>query len=152
VNYEIANAWYAVPTSLAITAPCATTITAVDLFLLPQWSGMTRQLTLMPAWREKHSPTGPRSPRAPAGRGVRGNGQCHLAGTPRLASPRDWGPIPVESWLLAGALYPLFIAAARRMASLLAVLGFPQGAAADGSLGAEPVGRLQAESESETVA
>jgi hypothetical protein len=35
VNYKIMNAWYAVPVFLAITAPCATMIMAVDRFVLP---------------------------------------------------------------------------------------------------------------------
>ncbi len=37
VNYKIMNAWYKVPIFLAITAPCATTIMAIDRFVLPRW-------------------------------------------------------------------------------------------------------------------
>src|ERR1700760_3583993 len=37
VNYKFVNGWFDVATFLAITVPCATTIMAVDHFLLPRW-------------------------------------------------------------------------------------------------------------------
>jgi hypothetical protein len=42
-----------------------------------------------------------------------------------FATPRDWGPIPPESWLLAGFCYVVLAAAAKcRAANMRRVLGF----------------------------
>jgi purine-cytosine permease-like protein len=52
VNYKIMNAWYAVPVFLAITAPCATVIMAVDRFVLPRWLGASRPVGRVPSWQQ----------------------------------------------------------------------------------------------------
>ncbi|MGN6176240.1 MAG: hypothetical protein ACTHPS_25320 [Streptosporangiaceae bacterium] len=52
VNYKIANAWYAIPVFLAITAPCATVIMAVDRFVLPRLLGVSRPIGRVPSWQQ----------------------------------------------------------------------------------------------------
>jgi purine-cytosine permease-like protein len=128
VNYRIANAWYAVPVFLAITAPCATTIMAVDRFLLRSWFGVARPTTVIPSWRQAALVNWPATVALliAAGYGASASGIAP-AGL-RFTPAADWGPVPPESWLLAGVLYVAFAAAARGRRNTDRILGFPSAA------------------------
>jgi hypothetical protein len=51
-------------------------------------------------------------------------GEARVASWPRMG---NWGPVPLESWLLAGGPYVGFAAAARHSRDTGRVLGFPAG-------------------------
>jgi hypothetical protein len=73
--------------------------------------------------------------------GYGGTASAILPGGLGFPSARDGGPVPAESWLFAGALYLLFVAAARRTANPRGLLGFPQTPLMDSPDGA--IGRLR---------
>jgi cytosine permease len=127
VNYRIANAWYVVPVFLAITAPCATVIMAVDRFLLPRWLGVLRPTSLVPTWRQAAVANWPAIVSLVGAVGYGATASAILPGHIGFSAPRNWGPVPPESWLLAGVLYLALAAAARKWANTRHALGFPQG-------------------------
>ena len=40
-------------------------------------------------------------------------------------APNSWGPVPLEAWAIAGALYIVLVAVARAVAPVRSALGFP---------------------------
>jgi purine-cytosine permease-like protein len=126
VNYRFVAGWFDVATFLAITVPCATTIMAVDHFLLPRWFRISRPLDSVPAWDETRFANWPAiialvvaviygaiaSAIMPSGLQV-------------YTSPRNWGPVPLECWLIAGVLYTGLVAAVQTM-NVRELLGFPR--------------------------
>jgi purine-cytosine permease-like protein len=126
VNYHYLNGWFKVAGFLAVTVPCATVIMAVDHFLLPRLFNISRPLTKVPAWEE----TGFMN--VPAVLALLGAVFFGVTGTAvwpngwiYASEPNSWGPVPVESWAIAGALYIVGVAVARSVVpNLRNVLGF----------------------------
>jgi hypothetical protein len=125
VNYRITNAWFAVPVLLAITAPSATTIMAVDRFVLSRLFGISRSLQHIPAWRETGRANWPAIGALLIATGYGAVASAILSGHALYATPRNWGPVPLESWLLAGVLYLVIVAALHRRANIRAIVAFP---------------------------
>ena len=114
VNFHFLNGWFKVATFLAITVPSATVIMAVDHFLLPRLFRISRPLTRVPAWQDAGLINVPAvvALLAAVFFGVTGSASWPhgwLESTP----PNSWGPVPLESWLIAGALYVALVALAR---------------------------------------
>jgi len=126
VNYHYLNGWFKVAGFLAVTVPCATVIMAVDHFLLPRLFNISRPLTKVPAWEE----TG--FINVPAVAALLGAVFFGVTGTAvwpggwiYSSEPNSWGPVPVESWAIAGALYVVLVAVARSVVpNLRYALGF----------------------------
>ena len=126
VNYHYLNGWFKVAGFLAVTVPCATVIMAVDHFLLPRLFNISRPLTKVPAWEE----TGFMN--VPAVAALLGAVFFGVTGTAvwpggwiYSSEPNSWGPVPVEAWAIAGALYIVLVAVARSaVPNLRNVLGF----------------------------
>jgi purine-cytosine permease-like protein len=125
VNYEIANAWYKVPVFLAITAPCATTIMAVDWFVLPRWFGISRPMVAVPSWRQAAVANWPAIVSLLAATAYGATASAILPAHLGFATARNWGPVPLECWLLAGALYVVFAALAQGAANVHRIPGIP---------------------------
>jgi purine-cytosine permease-like protein len=125
VNYRITNAWFAVPVLLAITAPSATTIMAVDRLVLSRLFGISRSLQHIPAWRETGRANWPAIGALLIATGYGAVASAILPGHALYATPRNWGPVPLESWLLASVLYLVIVAALHRRANIRAILAFP---------------------------
>jgi hypothetical protein len=87
---------------------------------------MARSLIRIHAWRETALANWPPIAALLLAVGYGGTASAILPGGLGFPSARDGGPVPAESWLLAGALYLLFVAAARRTANARGLLGFPQ--------------------------
>jgi purine-cytosine permease-like protein len=140
VNYRFVNGWFDVATFLAITVPCATVIMAVDHFLLPRWFGISRPLTRVPAWEETGFANWPAIVALVIAVAYGAIASAILPGNVGYDTARNWGPIPLECWLLAGLLYAAGVALVRSSAGARDALGFsrharddeiPAGAAAD---------------------
>jgi purine-cytosine permease-like protein len=125
VNYKFVNGWFDVATFLAITVPCATTIMAVDHFLLPRWFRISRPLDAVPAWEETRVANWPAIVALLVAVAYGAIASAILPGSLNVYdTPQNWGPIPVESWLIAGGLYVVLVAVARTF-DVREVLGFP---------------------------
>ena len=128
VNYKIANAWYAIPVFLAITAPCATVIMAVDRFVLPRLLGVSRPIGRVPSWQQAAVANWPVIASLMVASIYGAIASAILPAHLGFSGPRNWGPIPLESWLAAGACYLALAAAVRHKASCpQRFLGFPLG-------------------------
>jgi len=126
VNYKFVNGWFDVATFLAITVPCATTIMAVDHFLLPRWFRISRPLDEVPAWEQTRFANWPAIIALLAAVGYGAIASAILpAGWNVYDSARNWGPVPLECWLIAGVLYVGLVALART-ANVRELLGFPR--------------------------
>ena len=114
VNFHFINGWFKVASFLAITVPCATVIMAVDHFLLPRLFGISRPLTRVPAWQEAGAINLPAVAALLAAVffGVTGTASWPH-GWIYSAPPNSWGPVPLESWAIAGALYIALVAFAQ---------------------------------------
>ncbi len=133
VNYKIADAWYKVPVFLAITAPCATMIMSVDQFILPRWLKISRPLNRVPSWQQTAVANWPAVVSLLAAAAYGATASAILPAHLGFAAPRNWGPIPLESWLLAGVLYLALAATARHLrVDIGHVLGFPQAGEPEG--------------------
>jgi len=106
VNFHFLNGWFKVSTFLAISVPSASVIMAVDHYLLPRIYKISRPLREVPSWEEAGWFNWPAvvSLLVAVFYGVTGaaswpNGW--IESTP----PTGWGPVPLESWLIAGGLY-----------------------------------------------
>src|SRR5437764_2902893 len=125
VNYKFVNGWFDVATFLAITVPCATTIMAVDHFLLPRWFRISRPLDEVPAWEQTRLANWPAIVALLVAVGYGAIASAILPGGLNVYdSAQNWGPIPLECWLLAGVLYVGLVAVART-ADVRELLGFP---------------------------
>jgi purine-cytosine permease-like protein len=126
VNYKFVNGWFDVATFLAISVPCATTIMAVDHFLLPRWFRISRPLDAVPGWEQTRLANWPA---IVALLSAVAYGAIASAILPKSLnvydSARNWGPVPLECWLIAGALYAGLVAVTRS-ADVREVLGFPR--------------------------
>jgi len=131
VNFHFLNGWFKVASFLAVTVPSATVIMAVDHFLLPRLFRISRPLDHVPRWEE----TGfINAPAVVALLGAVFFGVTGTASWPHgwleSAPPNSWGPVPLETWVIAGAAYVLLVAAVRSSASVKTVLGFSRPALA----------------------
>jgi purine-cytosine permease-like protein len=125
VNFHFLNGWFKVATFLAITVPCATVIMAVDHFLLPRLFRISRPLTQVPAWEQTGLINWPAT-LALLGAvffGVTGTASWP-GGWLQAVPSNSWGPVPLEAWLLAGALYVGLVAVARAFGAVRDQLGF----------------------------
>jgi purine-cytosine permease-like protein len=125
VNYKFVNGWFDVATFLAISVPCATTIMVVDHFLLPRWFRISRPLDQVPSWEQTRLANWPAIVALLVSVAYGAIASAILPGTLGYDSARNWGPIPLECWLLAGALYAGLVAVARS-ANVRELLAFPQ--------------------------
>jgi purine-cytosine permease-like protein len=106
VNYKFINGWFDVATFLAITVPCATVIMVVDHFLLPRLYRISRPLLSVPSWQDAGVFNVPAVVSLLAAVLYGAIASSILpGGLDVYDSPRNWGPIPVECWLIAGGLY-----------------------------------------------
>jgi hypothetical protein len=99
----------------------------VDHFVLPRLFRISRPLTQVPAWEEAGLINWPATLALLAAVffGVTGTAswpQGWLESTPQ----NSWGPVPLEAWALAGALYLVLVAFARAVAPVRSALGFPK--------------------------
>jgi purine-cytosine permease-like protein len=125
VNYKFVNGWFDVATFLAITVPCATTIMVVDHFALPRWFRISRALDEVPAWEQTRLANWPAIVALLVAVGYGAIASAILPSSLNVYdTPRDWGPIPLECWLIAGVLYAALVAVARS-ADVRDVLAFP---------------------------
>ncbi|HEY4349189.1 MAG TPA: cytosine permease [Gaiellaceae bacterium] len=125
VNFHFVNGWFDVATFLAITVPCATTIMAVDHFLLPRWFRISRPLDTIPAWDQTRVANWPAiiSLLAAVAYGAIASGILP-GGLNVYVAARNWGPVPLECWAGAGALYAVLVALTRAV-NVKDLLGFP---------------------------
>jgi purine-cytosine permease-like protein len=126
VNFHFINGWFKVAGFLAVTVPCATVIMAIDHFLLPRLFRISRPLTKVPAWDEAGKINVPAVAALLAAVFFGVTGTANWPGGWIYSSePNGWGPVPVESWAIAGLLYIGFVAVARSVVpNLRNVLGF----------------------------
>ncbi len=126
VNFHFINGWFKVAGFLAVTVACATVIMAVDHFLLPRLFRISRPLMKVPAWEETGFINVPAvlALLAAVFFGVTGTANWPN-GWIYASEPNGWGPVPVESWAIAGVLYVLGVAVARSVVpNLRNVLAF----------------------------
>jgi purine-cytosine permease-like protein len=125
VNFHFINGWFKVATFLAITVPSATVIMAVDHFLLPRLFRISRPLTHVPSWEETGLINVPAVAALLAAVAFGVTGTANWPHGWIYSTPQNsWGPVPVESWLIAGALYIVLVAVARAMGPVRDWLGF----------------------------
>src|ERR671923_95587 len=126
VNFHFLNGWFKVATFLAITVPCATVIMALDHFLLPRLFRISRPLTRVPAWEETGLINLPAVVALLAAVFFGVTGTANWPHGWIYSTPQNgWGPVPLESWLIAGALYVALVAVVR--AGVLFAGGPPAG-------------------------
>jgi purine-cytosine permease-like protein len=113
VNYKFINGWFDVATFLAITVPCATVIMVVDHFLLPRLYGISRPLLRVPSWQEAGVFNIPAVVSLLVAVIYGSISSAILPGNLGYDTPRNWGPIPLECWLIAGVLYVALVAVFR---------------------------------------
>ena len=80
VNYVITNGFLKVAAFLAVTAPNATLIMAIDHFVLPRFFGISRPLIKIPKWSEASIGNWPAIVALAHLRHLRGLGHRHLPG------------------------------------------------------------------------
>jgi hypothetical protein len=124
VNYKTVNGWFDVATFLAITVPCATTIMVVDHYLLPRWFGISRPLLHVPSWEEAGRFNAPAVAALLVAVAYGAIASAILPGNLGYDTPRNWGPVPLECWLIAGALYGAIVAAVRTAPTVKRTLAF----------------------------
>ncbi len=126
VNYKFVNGWFDVATFLAITVPCATTIMVVDHFLLPRWLKISRPLTVVPPWEKTRFANWPAIVSLLVAVGYGAIASAILpSGWNVYDTPQNWGPVPLECWLIAGGLYLLIVTVTQSMTNARTWLGFP---------------------------
>jgi cytosine permease len=152
VNFHFLNGWFKVASFLAITVPSATVIMCVDHFMLPRLFRLSRPLLRVPSWEEAGLIN---LPATIALLGAVFFGVTGTASWPRgwleSAPPNSWGPVPLESWAIAGGLYLALVALARAVAPARAALGFPR-TVADAEMGTGEVVDIASVAEGRTAA
>jgi purine-cytosine permease-like protein len=118
VNFKFQNGWFDVATFLAITVPCATVIMVVDHFLLPRLYRISRPLLRVPAWDEAGVLNVPAVVSLLVAVAYGAIASAILPGNLGYDTPRNWGPVPLECWAIAGALYVGLVAVLRDRRSL----------------------------------
>lgn len=126
VNYKFVAGWFDVATFLAITVPCATTIMAVDHFLLPRWFRISRPLDIVPTWEQTRFANWPAIIALIAAVVYGAIASAIMPTSLQVyTTARNWGPVPLECWLIAGVLYTGLVAVTRTM-EVRELLGFPR--------------------------
>jgi purine-cytosine permease-like protein len=127
VNFHFLNGWFKVASFLAVTVPSATVIMAVDHFVLPRAYRISRPLLKVPAWEDAGLLNWPAtlSLLAAVFFGVTGTASWPN-GWLESAPPNAWGPVPLESWAIAGAGYLALVGVARALGPVRDQLGFPK--------------------------
>jgi cytosine permease len=154
VNYKAVNGWFDVATFLAITVPCATMIMVVDHFVLPERLRISRPLLEVPSWQEAGRFNAPAVVSLLVAVAYGAIASAILPGNLGYDTARNWGPVPVECWLLAGGLYLGIVWALQHSPNIKRILAFskpaletsvPLGAVADIASEAEegPSGEAQ---------
>src|ERR671938_116243 len=124
VNFHFINGWFKVATFLAITVPCATTIMAVDHFLLPRLYRISRPLTHVPSWEEAGIFNVPAVVSLLVAVAYGSIASAILPGNLGYDTARNWGPVPLECWVLSGALYMALVAAVQQSPNVKRLLAF----------------------------
>ncbi len=124
VNYKAVNGWFDVATFLAITVPCATVIMAVDHFVLPGRFEISRPLLKVPSWQEAGAINVPAVVSLLVAVAYGAIASAILPGNWGYDSARNWGPVPLESWVIAGGLYYVAVAAVHSSAKVKTILAF----------------------------
>jgi hypothetical protein len=100
----------------------------VDRFLLPRWLGLARQADRVPSWQQAAVANWPAIVALMAASVYGAIASAIVPAHLGFSEPRNWGPIPFESWLAAGACYLALAAAVRHKAARpQRFLGFPLG-------------------------
>jgi hypothetical protein len=98
---------------------------AVDHFLLPRWFKISRPLDEVPPWEQTRLANWPAIIALLVAVGFGAVASAILPGGLNVYdSAQNWGPIPLECWLIAGALYTGLVAVARS-ADVRDLLAFP---------------------------
>ena len=127
VNFHFINGWFKVAVFLAITVPCATVIMAVDHFLLPRFFRISRPLTNVPSWEQVGLINVPAVVALLVAVFFGATGTAIWPHGWIYSTPQEsWGPVPVESWLIAGGLYFGLVALVRAFGPVRSWLGFPK--------------------------
>src|SRR5260370_12545419 len=131
VNFHFLNGWFKGATFLAISVPSATVIMSVDHFLLPRLFKISRPLTHVPSWEDAGLFNWPAviALLAAVFFGVTGSASWPN-GWLQAAPSNGWGPVPLESWLIAGGLYIALVAVARAVLPVKSALAFSKQAIA----------------------
>ncbi len=125
VNFHFINGWFKVATFLAITVPSATVIMCVDHFALPRLFRISRPLTSVPSWEETGLINVPAVLALLAAVAFGVTGTANWPNGWIYASPQNgWGPVPLESWLIAGGLYVVLVWVVRAAGQVRGALGF----------------------------
>jgi hypothetical protein len=122
----------------AIALPCTTVVMCVDRFLLPRLVGVERPVEPIPGWREAGAANWPAIVAVLVALVFGAWGQQLFPG--QAAAP-PLGLVPVEAWLLAGALYLVLAALAARTSNAEALLGFARPLRRDAATTAAREGR-----------
>ena len=127
VNFHFINGWFKVAVFLAIAVPCATVIMAVDHFLLPRFFRISRPLTTVPSWEQVGLINVPAVVALLVAVFFGATGTAIWPHGWIYSTPQEsWGPVPVESWLIAGGLYFGLVALVRAFGPVRSWLGFPK--------------------------
>jgi hypothetical protein len=99
---------------------------AVDHFLLPRWFRISRPLDSIPAWEQTRFANWPAIIALLVAVGYGAIASAILPASLNVYdTSRNWGPVPLECWLIAGALYAAIVAVLKT-ADSRALLGFPR--------------------------
>ena len=124
VNYKAVNGWFDVATFLAITVPCATVIMTVDHFVLPRRFRISRPLLEVPSWQEAGRINIPAVVSLLVAVAYGAIASAILPGNLGYDTARNWGPVPLECWVLSGALYIALVAAVQESPNIKRILAF----------------------------
>ena len=102
-----------------------TVIMAVDHFMLPRWFRISRPLDAVPAWEQTRFANWPAIVALLVAVIYGAIASAILPGSLGYDSPRNWGPVPLECWLLAGVLYTVLVAVTRTV-DARELLAFPR--------------------------
>lgn len=121
------NNFYRAVTFLAVTVPTATVIMYTDQLILPRLLKIVRRLDRVPSWNQAAFANWPAIVALVVAILFGSYGSGILPG--QSGSPKSgWGIVPVEAWLLGGALYLAAAAVVARSPACDRILGFPKGA------------------------